>query len=369
MDQRLQSPETRVQEGMPLTFSRLPVASRAHSKRAAAGAVVAALLLGAGAGAATRPRYGGTLRVQIRDTADSPDAPRIARRLATFSPSFKLETWEPGRRAVYRADEAARGARPFLDTIEIEMGRPLREQAIDLRLGKADVIELGPDELRRQTDGRVLWASSPVRLIALVFGAKVDDARVRETLALAVDRAAIHNVLLQRAGQISGSLLPQWLSGYAFLFPAAPDMAKARALANSAPPAARRITLAVDDPSLQLIADRIALNARDAGLTVTLVPRGSEGMVRLAEFRIESGEPAKALAAIAAAFGLTAPARADTPEALYAAERGLIEDFRAIPLFHLPDIYGVAPRVEGGPGITPAGEWNFDRLWLEDARP
>ena len=54
---------------------------------------------------------------------------------------------------------------------------------------------------------------------------------------------------------------------------------------------------------------------------------------------------------------------------MYAAERSLLEGFRVIPLIHLPDIYGVSPRVKGGPGITPSGEWRFENLWLEGARP
>ncbi len=40
-----------------------------------------------------------------------------------------------------------------------------------------------------------------------------------------------------------------------------------------------------------------------------------------------------------------------------------------IPLFHLPDVYGVGPRVKGAPGITPLGEWRFENLWLESPRP
>ena len=68
------------------------------------------------------------------------------------------------------------------------------------------------------------------RLLALAFSPRFDDARVREALALAVDRTSIHRVLLQRQGEVSGSLLPQWLSGYAFLFPDSADLARARAL-------------------------------------------------------------------------------------------------------------------------------------------
>ena len=150
--------------------------------------------------------------------------------------------------------------------MEILLGRPLREQSIDFEVGKADLVELGPAELRRQPAGRKLWTSSPVRVLAVVFSPRFDVARVREALALAVDRSAIHTVLLQRQGEVSAALLPQWLSGYAFLFPAAPELARARTLASGA----RVITLAVEDAAARPIAERIALNARDAGLAITV---------------------------------------------------------------------------------------------------
>jgi ABC-type oligopeptide transport system substrate-binding subunit len=87
------------------------------------------------------------------------------------------------------------------------------------------------------------------------------------------------------------------------------------------------------------------------------------------ELRIASADPAKALAQIAAALALPTPPRTETFEQAYAAERALLEGFRVIPLIHLPDVYGVGPRVRGGPGISPLGEWRFDNLWLEGARP
>ncbi|HUI57883.1 MAG TPA: ABC transporter substrate-binding protein [Bryobacteraceae bacterium] len=310
------------------------------------------------ASAATRPHYGGTLRIEIRQAVQAPEAVGV-------TAGFVITNWDPGLRAVFSADDNAPGGRPFLDSIDIEMARPLRDQSVDLELGKTDLVELGPNELRRQAAGRRVWSSSPVRLMALVFGPRVDDTHVREALALTLDRAAL-NVLLQRQGEISGALLPQWLSGYAFLFGAEANIAKARALVGELPAAARSLSLAVDDPSMRALADRITLNARDGGLTVTVVAANSNPDVRLAEARIGSSDPARALAGIAAALGLGEPPKADTAEALYAAERALLEGFRVIPLFHLPDVYGVSPRVKGGPGITPLGEWRFENLWVED---
>jgi hypothetical protein len=326
-------------------------------------------LTAATAAAATRPHYGGALRVEIRQTFETPDPPASGFGMPGLARAFLITHWEAGRRAVYAADENAAGGRPFADTVEIEMARPLRDQSIDLELGKTDVVELGPSELRRQPAGRKVWASAPVRLVALVFGSRVEDARVREALALAVDRAAIHNVLLQRQGEVSAALLPQWLSGYAFLFPTAADAARARTLVAGLPPAVRAISLGVEDPAARPIAERIALNARDAGLAVSVATQAAGADVRLVEVRIGSLDPALALAGAAASLGLSEPPRADSPEALYAVERTLLEGFRVIPLFHLPEVYGVNPRVKGTPGITPLGQWRFENLWLEGGRP
>jgi len=330
----------------------------------------AVLSLGVGAAlAATRPHYGGTLRVEIRESIETPDPPQVGRGMPDLAGAFAITRWEAGRRAVYAADENAAGGRPFLDAVEIEMARPLRDQSIDLELGRTDLVELGPNELRRASAGRQVWGSAPVRVVALVFGARAEDARIREALALAVDRAAIHNVLLQRQGEISGALLPQWLSGYAFLFPAAADGARARALVAGMPAPARTLSLGVEDPAARPIAERIALDARDAGLVVSVAGPSANADVRLVEARIASADPARALAALAASLGLPEPPDAGTPEALFGAERALVEGFRVIPLFHLPDVYGAGPRVKGGPGITPLGEWRFENLWVEGGRP
>src|SRR5215475_12221379 len=131
--------------------------------------LAAALLCAALLSAATRPRYGGVLRVEIREEIESADPPTIGHGIADLNSAFNVTRWEAGRRAAFEANENAPGGRPFLDAVEITMGRPLREQSIDLELGKTDVVELGPAEIRRQAAGRKIWSSSPVRVLALVF--------------------------------------------------------------------------------------------------------------------------------------------------------------------------------------------------------
>lgn len=329
----------------------------------------AVLSLALAGSAATRPHYGGVLRVEVRESIETADPPQTGPGMADLSGPFSITHWEGGRMAAYSANENAPGGRPFLDSVEIQMGRGARDQAIDFELGKADVIEAGPNELRRPAAGRRIWTSAPVRLLALVFSPRVTDARMREALALAIDRAAIHNVLLQRQGEISGALLPQWISGYAFLFPTATDLAKARSLTAGLPASRRALSLGVDDGAWRPVAERIALNARDAGLAVSLAPAPANSDVRLVEVRITSSDPSRALAAVAASLGLAEPPRAGAPEALLAAERALLDAFHVIPLFHLPVTYIAAPRVKGASPITPLGEWHFENLWVEGSRP
>jgi hypothetical protein len=249
------------------------------------------------------------------------------------------------------------------------MGRALHDQSIALNLGKADIVELDSSEPQRPGSSHRVWGSAPVRVMVLLFSPRIQDARVREALALSVDRNSIHSVMLQRQGEISGALLPQWLSGAAFLFPPATDVAKARALMAGVPQPARSFSIGVADPANRRIADRIALNARDAMLTVSSAPPNTVGDVRLVEVRVASSDPAAALAGVASALGLPLPPRIDSPEALYAAERSLLDGYRVVPLFHLPEVYGINPRVKGGPGITPLGEWRFENLWVEAGRP
>jgi ABC-type transport system substrate-binding protein len=335
---------------------------------------LAALSLTAAAvGAATRPRYGGTLRIETSlsiETLDPPAAGDLgpARRLAGLAGPFRIVRWEPGRRAVYAADDSS-GGRPFVDAVEVQLGRPRREQLVDLEVGKADMVEFAPGGARRAAAARRVWASAPVKLLAVVDDGGRVDATVRQALALAIDRAAIHAVLLERQGEVAGGILPRWLSGYGFVFETARDVQRARALAAGARP----LSLSYDpgEPQARAIAERIALNARDAGLAVQVAPQNPRAELRLAYADIVSEDSGLALSLAAAALGLAAPPRADSPEALYQAEKALLEGARVIPLVHLPESWSVAPRVRTwrGPAVDRLGAWRLENVWLEPDKP
>src|ERR1039458_4756156 len=117
-------------------WARPPGLSAAWRRQARRPVPLLILAMAGSAQAATRPHYGGVLRVEIRDSIESVDPPDSGTGLADLMGAFSITRWEAGRRASYAADNNAPGGRPFVDAVEVQMGRPLRDQSIDLEVGK-----------------------------------------------------------------------------------------------------------------------------------------------------------------------------------------------------------------------------------------
>jgi ABC-type transport system substrate-binding protein len=202
--------------------------------------------------------------------------------------------------------------------------------------------------------------------MALVFSAnsKAQDARVREALALAIDRKPIQSVLLKGAGEPTASILPNWMTGYSGVFPAQSNLQRAKvALADSRQPA---LTLSYDprDPQAQLIAERIALNAREVGITLRVSLSGVAD-VSLIRVVLPSSDPVISLREAARELGLQQPfIHGSSVDDLYQAERVLLDGHSVIPLFHLPVASAAGARVRNWQP-SPAGNWNHSDVWLE----
>ncbi len=249
---------------------------------------------------------------------------------------FRVTRWEPRKAITLEAFDRYWGGRPYLDQIDIRMGRPPHDQGLDFDLGKADIVEIPLTDVKRiQQRGGKVALSPPVETLALVFDNPNPELdRVREALGWSIDRPAIHSVLLQKQGEISGALLPQWLSGYAFLFDRDRNVAKAKELAPNPPP----LTLVYDKQNalIRSIADRIMLNASDAGIAIRAAT-GASGDIHIALLRIRSLDPRVALEDLAAALQApTVGTASSDPANLFAMERALIAVRRLIPLFQLP---------------------------------
>jgi len=356
---------------------------------------------------ARRPRYGGTLLVEIGAIVNSID-PTVAaatpaeaaakdeicallyeRRNAdgTFagvagSGAFRVAEWDPGKHLMLEANPDHRGGRAFVDSVEIQMGKTAHDELIDLEVDKADFAEIRPEDVRRANEAGIRVSTSrPDELLTIVFTPGhplADDAHAREALSRSIDRAAIVNFILQKQGEPAGGLLPQWSSGTAFLFPTTVDAAAAKNLwgqINGSP----KIVLRYDanDPLEQSVAERIVVNARDAGIEVAAQARQGTaasydaGLVRV---RLASPHPAAALARMSAVLapltGLSAEplAEAATPQQVYDREKAMVSSYRVVPLVWLPRVYGLSARVRDWTPPASGEAWPFADVWLEDGQ-
>jgi hypothetical protein len=367
---------------------------------------LAILLAALPAATARRPRYGGALRVEIGASLRSLD-PAVAATNddevavkaeidsliydtrdadGTFrgAGAFHVTAFEAGKRAVLAANEDYPQGRPFVDSIEITMGRAARERILDLELNKTDFAEIPAEDARRAAEhGLRVSRSRPDELLALVFlrgggpkRSRVVDGRVREAIALSIDRAAIVNFILQKEGEPAGGLLPQWSSGTAFLFSTAADVVHAKELSAQIVPVPK-IVLGYDsgDSLEQAVAERIAVDAREARVQVTAqaVRPGLENAsdARLVRLRMQSKSPGLALESFMDTLGaLTKIEDKALPELasaedIYNRERGIVSSYRVVPLVWLPRVYGLSARVRDWTPPGPGESWPLADVWLD----
>ena len=311
----------------------------------------------------------------------SPAAPYEANPLATKAARLK-----------FRANEQSWAGRPFLDAIEVTLGEPPLRQLFDLQVGKADIVEVAPDLVRKaRQDNLRIWSSAPNTLLALRFDeaqpASADD-HLREALALSMDRDTMANVLLQKQAEPATSLLPGWLSGYAFLFESPMNLERAKEIrallpaneAGGTEPLRLRVD-AVGD-LMKLLGERVAVNARQANLSVQVVTHSSSVSggaapvspgnpsvgLHLFAWHYDSLSPRAELEAMVDQLHL-GPAHENTqpaadPELRYAEESRILEERRLLPLVLLPEYVGIAAPVRNW---MPArwGEWRLADVWLE----
>jgi MarR-like DNA-binding transcriptional regulator SgrR of sgrS sRNA len=287
--------------------------------------------------------------------------------------AFHIVDWQPGKELTLGAEENCWRGRPFFDGIEVELGRSFHDQMTALQLGRAELIEVAPEQTRHVSQaGQVLMSSVPMELLALVFAqdaSSPEETSLREALGWSVERGSMRDVLLQGAGQATGSILPGWMSGYGFVFPAMADLGKARSLRGHVH-AVPNWKLAYDssDPVNRLLSERISLNARDAGLSLQPTPASNTDL-RLVRIPIASSDPWIALQNVLAAAGLPLlSSKGQSIEDLYAAEAATLVTRRIIPLVHLPVSYASATNLKNW-SLRVDGSLNLSDAWVESAKP
>jgi peptide/nickel transport system substrate-binding protein len=209
------------------------------------------------------------------------------------------------------------------------------------------------------------------------------SGQLREALWLALDRDTMANVLLQREAQPADSLLPQWLTGYAFLFESSMNLQSARelraAFSAGVPGAAQPLRLRVDAPGdlYKLMGERVAVNARQANLLVQIAGPASANNspataigLHLFAWHYDSLSPYAELEAFVKQLlgGADLPGNTIDPEQLFAQERRLLDERRILPLVFLPEYAGVRANVHNW-NASPWGDWRLADVWLDSEDP
>ncbi len=143
---------------------------------------------------------------------------------------FTLVEYRPRVRAVLAADEDWWGSRdagggPFLDRIVVDFLDSSGAALTALRQGQADMVSIPPDPalIRRAADldGVEVQAVPSVFFEHIILNtrqAPLDDPRVRQALAYAIDREQIVDVLLEGSAPVLQSVLRPFQLGYAPVF-------------------------------------------------------------------------------------------------------------------------------------------------------
>jgi MarR-like DNA-binding transcriptional regulator SgrR of sgrS sRNA len=268
-------------------------------------------------------------------------------------------------------DDYWRG-RPYVDAIELNGGRGVREQWMDMGMGRADIVEVPAEQIRHAQQERLrMLVSRDIELIALIPSANsLQDVRMRQAISAAIDRTSLLNVIFQRQGEVAAGVLPNWMTGYDFLFTSAQNLPLARDLRVQAGQTGT-ITIAYEagDGIQQLLAERVVLNARDAGIVMQAVPHNGSGQADLNMVRLTLASPnaSVALRQITSASGVDSVVVDPDPDALFRNERDLLSSFRVIPLLYVPRGYAASQPIRnwaldatGAPGVT--------QVWTEDRR-
>src|SRR5579872_672862 len=285
---------------------------------------------------------------------------------------FHVIEWQPGRKLTVAANEEYWRGRPYIDAIEIEMDRSFRDQMTEFELRKADLVEIAPEQTHRfAQEGRGLTSSARVELLALVFTRDASSAQektLRQALGLSIERGSIRSVLLQGIGEPSGALLPTWISGYGFVFSTDTELQKARQLrAEVRAVGTRTVGYDGNDPLCRLVAERVALNAKDAGLALQPTS-GTATDLRVMRIPVASSDPWVALNQILGLLGVPAAKKGGSTEDLYSVEQGVLANGRVIPLFYLPVSYASSANLKEWK-LRLDGSWDVSSAWLENSKP
>ena len=130
-----------------------------------------------------------------------------------------------------------------------------------------------------------------------------------------------------------------------------------------------------NDPLAKLIAERVAVNAREAGIVIQTRPespafRSFDADAKLARVRIASPDRAVALIELSDIFDVPMLRKAESAgpiDVLYNLESDALKDRSVITLAYLPEAFKLSPAVHDWK-VSAWGEIDLGNLWIEVPR-
>jgi hypothetical protein len=156
------------------------------------------------------------------------------------------------------------------------------------------------------------------------------------------------------------------MTGYAFLLRSSPDAARARQIASTLHPGVLEIAAPTGDVVARLVAERIIVNAREAGLVLRLANDASADL-RVVRVHIGWKDPRTAVAAVISELTRSRQAPPANLEGAYALERDAVADRRIVPIVFVPEVYAISPRVRNwNEAQRPRdGVLHLEDVWVE----
>lgn len=253
---------------------------------------------------------------------------------------FRVTEWPPRAKLSLASFEAHFNGRPFVDGLGFS--------AAGAGFA-ADIVELAATQPARTVpEGFRLLVGLPSELVCVVLSDSA--APVLKALDLTLDRDSLARVLLQRRAEPAGGLRPHWLSGYGRMLIRERNAALAKGLMGSLRLGPLSLTYPDKDSVLKAVAERIAVNARDAG--IQLVPTaGVSGPLLMRRMPLT-------------AVNQLLSGKLDSPQEALDAERKVLEEGHILPLVHLSRSFALASRVRIW-RQTQTGEPSLPDVWLD----
>ncbi|MGH7212137.1 MAG: ABC transporter substrate-binding protein [Acetobacteraceae bacterium] len=191
---------------------------------------------------------------------------------------YKLHSWQRGVQTALDADPSYWRGRPPFRTVTFRVVPDEATRVADLRAGRADIIrQLTPDDAQAlKSDQRLQVLSTPTERLGYLFvnteWGPGKDLRVRQAIAMAIDRNAIISALLQGYGKPVNEMLTPASFGYSpDIKPWPFDPKRARALVKEAGAVGATLPFLTSPAYDRRITEAIQQMLGDVGLKVTIV--------------------------------------------------------------------------------------------------